>query len=300
MRVTEAQELWSPAATYLNTASYGLPPRPAWDALQCALEDWRGGRTSWEHWGIPGEEARASFARLVGVPVESVAIGPNVSTLVGLVAASIPDGSRVLAPDVEFTSELFPFLVQERRGVTHPPGPRSRAGGRDRAGRGRRRVQRRADGDGRGRGSRRHRRRSRRARRDDGRRRNTGSRLAADRREPIRRGRRPCVQVADVAARDGLHDDRARTAGRGRPTVGRLVRGRGSDGDLLRRASAPRDERPATRHVSRLVHVGGHGTGAGGDRRDRRRRDPRARPRACEQLPCRARPRAEQLRDRLL
>ena len=95
-----AQELWSPAATYLNTASYGLPPRPAWDALQSALEDWRGGRTSWEHWGIPGEEARASFARLVGMPVESVAIGPNVSTLVGLVAASIPDGSHVLAPEI--------------------------------------------------------------------------------------------------------------------------------------------------------------------------------------------------------
>ena len=118
MRVAEAQELWSPAATYLNTASYGLPPRQAWVALQSALEDWHGGRTSWEHWGIPGEEARASFARLVGVPVESVAIGPNVSTLVGLVAASIPGGSRVLAPDVEFTSELFPFLVQEHRGVT--------------------------------------------------------------------------------------------------------------------------------------------------------------------------------------
>lgn len=118
MRVAEAQELWSPAATYLNTASYGLPPRPAWDALQSALEDWHGGRTSWEHWGVPGEEARASFARLVGMPAESVAIGPNVSTLVGLVAASIPDGSRVLAPDVEFTSELFPFLVQEHRGVT--------------------------------------------------------------------------------------------------------------------------------------------------------------------------------------
>ena len=69
------QALWSPTGTYLNTASYGLPPRTAWDALQSALEDWRSGRTSWEHWGIPGEEARASFARLVGVPFETVAIG---------------------------------------------------------------------------------------------------------------------------------------------------------------------------------------------------------------------------------
>ncbi|HXG76517.1 MAG TPA: aminotransferase class V-fold PLP-dependent enzyme [Gaiellaceae bacterium] len=112
-----SQAPWTPAGTYLNTASYGLPPRPAWDALQAALEDWRDGRTSWEHWGVPGEEARASFARLVGVPVERVAIGSNVSTFVGLVAASLPDGARVLAPDVEFTSLLFPFLVQERRGV---------------------------------------------------------------------------------------------------------------------------------------------------------------------------------------
>jgi selenocysteine lyase/cysteine desulfurase len=118
LSLADAQALWTPAGTYLNTASYGLPPNGAWDALQGALEDWRGGRTSWEHWGVPGEEARASFARLVGAPIETVAIGPNVSTFVGQVAASIPDGSRVLAPDVEFTSLLFPFMVQEHRGVT--------------------------------------------------------------------------------------------------------------------------------------------------------------------------------------
>ncbi|MDH4339199.1 MAG: aminotransferase class V-fold PLP-dependent enzyme [Thermoleophilia bacterium] len=111
-------DLWEPAGTYLNTASYGLPPRPAWDALQEALDDWRGGRTSWEHWGTPGEEARASFARLVGVPPETVAIGATVSGLIGLIAASVPDGTRMLAPDVEFTSLLFPFLVQQHRGVS--------------------------------------------------------------------------------------------------------------------------------------------------------------------------------------
>jgi selenocysteine lyase/cysteine desulfurase len=118
LSIGDAQALWAPAGTYLNTASYGLPPQAAWEALQEALEDWRGGRTSWEHWGIPGEEARGSFARLVGAPLETVAIGPNVSSMVGVVASAIPDGARVLAPDVEFTSLLFPFLVQERRGVT--------------------------------------------------------------------------------------------------------------------------------------------------------------------------------------
>jgi selenocysteine lyase/cysteine desulfurase len=118
LAIEDAHALWAPAGTYLNTASYGLPPRQAQEALDAALADWRCGRTSWEHWGLPGEAARASYARLVGVPTDSVAIGPNVSSMVGVVASAIPDGARVLAPDVEFTSLLFPFLVQERRGVT--------------------------------------------------------------------------------------------------------------------------------------------------------------------------------------
>jgi selenocysteine lyase/cysteine desulfurase len=118
MSITDAQGLWEPEGTYLNTASYGLPPRPAWDALQAALDDWRTGRTSWEHWGEATEAARGSFARLIGVDPSSVAVGATVSGLVGLVASSIPDGSRVLAPDVEFTSTLFPFLVHAHRGVS--------------------------------------------------------------------------------------------------------------------------------------------------------------------------------------
>jgi selenocysteine lyase/cysteine desulfurase len=118
MEVAEAQALWSPAGTYLNTASYGLPPAPAWEALQSALDDWRTGRTSWEHWQEETDTARATFARLVGVAAEQVAVAANVSSLVGLVAASVPDGARVLTPDAEFTSAFFPFLAQAERGVT--------------------------------------------------------------------------------------------------------------------------------------------------------------------------------------
>ena len=118
LTVAAARELWDPAGTYLNTASFGLPPRPAWDALQAALDDWRTGRTSWEHWGESTEAARGSFARLIGVEPATVAVGSTVSGFVGLVAASLPDGARVVAPDVEFTSTLFPFLVEARRGVT--------------------------------------------------------------------------------------------------------------------------------------------------------------------------------------
>jgi selenocysteine lyase/cysteine desulfurase len=118
LSISEAREQWAPAGVYLNPASYGLPPREGFDALQVALADWHGGRTSWEHWGESTEGARTAFAAMVGVPATRVTIGATASQLVGLVAASLPDGARVIAPDIEFTSTLFPFLVQEHRGVT--------------------------------------------------------------------------------------------------------------------------------------------------------------------------------------
>jgi selenocysteine lyase/cysteine desulfurase len=117
VEIAEARRQWHPEGIWLNTASYGLPPDSAWEALQGVLEDWRGGRTSWEHWGEATEAARAAFATLVGVAPDAVATGATVSELVGLVAGSIPDGARVLAPDIDFTSVLFPFMVQARRGV---------------------------------------------------------------------------------------------------------------------------------------------------------------------------------------
>ncbi len=124
--LAEAQRLWDPAGPYLDTASYGLPPRPAFEELQAALADWRGGHTSWEHWGEATEGARAAFARLVDVPVDEVAVAATVSELVGLVAAWLPDHARVVAPEVEFTSLLFPFLAHADRGVEVVTAPAGR------------------------------------------------------------------------------------------------------------------------------------------------------------------------------
>jgi selenocysteine lyase/cysteine desulfurase len=115
--VAAAQALWRPETTYLNTASFGLPPEPAWDALQAALADWRGGRTSWEGWATATQTAREQFAALTHANVADVVVGANVSGLIGQVAAAVPDGTRVLAPEAEFTSLIFPFLAQAGRGV---------------------------------------------------------------------------------------------------------------------------------------------------------------------------------------
>jgi len=119
LTLAEAQAQFEPEPGWLNTASYGLPPRAAWDALQAMLADWRHGRTSWEHWDESTNRARASFARLVGVPVDQVAIGSVVSPFVGLLAASLPPGTQVLVPEGEFTSNLFPYLVQQQARRLH-------------------------------------------------------------------------------------------------------------------------------------------------------------------------------------
>lgn len=113
-----AATLWDPDPGYLNTSSYGLPPRPAWDALQQALSDWRTGRTSWEGWATAVDESRALFAGLVGADPATVATGASVSQLLAPVGAAIPDGATVLVPDVEFTSNVFPWAVHGGRGVT--------------------------------------------------------------------------------------------------------------------------------------------------------------------------------------
>ena len=111
-------DLWHPETVYLNTASFGLPPDPVWDALQTAQDDWRPGRVSWEHWTAVTGRARAQYATLVHADVDRVAVGATVSGLIAQVAAAIPDGSRVLSTEPEFVSLLFPFLAQAERGVT--------------------------------------------------------------------------------------------------------------------------------------------------------------------------------------
>jgi selenocysteine lyase/cysteine desulfurase len=115
--IATAQDLWKPEPGWLDTASYGLPPAPAWDALQNALDEWRRGVGSWEVWDESVGRARAAFARLVGVDPGRVAVGSIVSELMGVVAAALPDQARLVVPEVEFTSNLFPWLVQAERGV---------------------------------------------------------------------------------------------------------------------------------------------------------------------------------------
>ena len=106
------------AEGFLNSSTYGLPPQFMFDALQECLREWQAGTMDVPSFDDSVRAARAGYAALVGVPVESVAMAGTVSSALGLVAAAIPDGSRVATLPNEFTSTSFPFAAQASRGVT--------------------------------------------------------------------------------------------------------------------------------------------------------------------------------------
>ena len=71
--------------TYLDTATFGLPPRRSWAALQQALAQWRAGTADAVAYDLPLAAARSSYARLAGVDPSVVAVGSQVSVFAGLI-----------------------------------------------------------------------------------------------------------------------------------------------------------------------------------------------------------------------
>ena len=106
--------------TYLDSATYGLPPRPTIHVMQRALERWQSGTADWvNEWDVRGETCRVAYAQLLDVPAARVALVPSASVGVGLVAANLTDADEVVIPEDEFNSVLFPILVAARhRGVS--------------------------------------------------------------------------------------------------------------------------------------------------------------------------------------
>lgn len=103
---------------FLNSPTYGLPPQFLVEALHRCIADWQAGTMDAASFDEPVRLGRAGYAALAGVPVESVTFAGNVSAALGLVAAAVPDGSRVAVLKGEFTSTTFPFAAQAARGIT--------------------------------------------------------------------------------------------------------------------------------------------------------------------------------------
>jgi cysteine desulfurase/selenocysteine lyase len=102
---------------YLDHAGVGPLPAPAAKAVAEAARAFaaEGGLAE----PVQPQAVRAAAARLMGVPVSDVAFVKNTTEGLGFVANGLEwaEGDRVVVPDLEFPSVLYPWLALEERGV---------------------------------------------------------------------------------------------------------------------------------------------------------------------------------------
>lgn len=122
--IADLAALFRPQDVYLDTPTYGLPPDPVIEAMETALQRWRDGRATMAEYDTAVTRSRELAAAILGTDPSLIAVANQASVFVGLVASSLPDGANVVVPDGDFTSLLFPLLVQEHRGVTVRSVPR--------------------------------------------------------------------------------------------------------------------------------------------------------------------------------
>ena len=117
--LADIRSLFSPAPglVYLDTATYGLPPRPTVEALRRFIAAWSDGTGDWiADWDQPSDRCRTDFADLIGARPADIAGIPAASVGVGVVTSALQPGDEIVVPEDEFTSTLFPLLVASRRG----------------------------------------------------------------------------------------------------------------------------------------------------------------------------------------
>jgi selenocysteine lyase/cysteine desulfurase len=103
---------FAPKTTYLNTASIGIGPRRAAEALRRGVDTWADGTATFAETEAAIAAARETYARLTGVAAEHVAVGSTVTTHVGMIAAALPHGAEVILADGDFSSLVNPFATR--------------------------------------------------------------------------------------------------------------------------------------------------------------------------------------------
>jgi selenocysteine lyase/cysteine desulfurase len=106
---------------WLNCAGVGPGARPVTAALRKALVEWGEGTFDWMAWEARAEESRTRFAARIGADPRSVALLSTLSDAAATVAHALPplspgSAARVVVPEMEFRSNLFPWLALGERG----------------------------------------------------------------------------------------------------------------------------------------------------------------------------------------
>jgi selenocysteine lyase/cysteine desulfurase len=112
---------------YLDTATFAPGSQPARQAVETALAAWLDGSFDWVAAEKAGEDARRSFAALIGADEDEVSLNNAASTGAGVIAAQLPragQGENVVVGATEFTSNFLPWAGLSRSGyeVRHVPG----------------------------------------------------------------------------------------------------------------------------------------------------------------------------------
>ncbi|MBA8817410.1 selenocysteine lyase/cysteine desulfurase [Microbacterium halimionae] len=107
---TSARAQFSGGRGYLASCTVGLPTRGTREALIADLDSAAAGRPDLAAYTNAVEKSRRSFAQLVKVSPQHVAIGSQASVMTALVAAALPDHAEVLVAEGDFSSIVLPFV----------------------------------------------------------------------------------------------------------------------------------------------------------------------------------------------
>jgi cysteine desulfurase/selenocysteine lyase len=115
---------------YLNHAALApLPARTARAMVDHVTDVSNFGARNWKSWSTGYEDARRKAARLLGASPERIAFLPSTSHALNLVAQGVAwkAGDNVVGDDLEFPSNVYPWMNLAGRGVDYRIAP-SRAG----------------------------------------------------------------------------------------------------------------------------------------------------------------------------
>lgn len=109
--------------SWLATPSCAPPATPVLDAARAELDDWAAGDADWTERDRHAESCRRRFAELLTRPSDQVALVPSTAEAAATIARSVPADGRIVIGELEYRSNVYPWLAAERRGVTITPVP---------------------------------------------------------------------------------------------------------------------------------------------------------------------------------
>lgn len=105
---------------YFNHAALAPLPRRVFEAISGFAENARDrGAADWRRWYAGIESTRQAAARFIGARPEEIAFLPSTSWGLNLVAQAFPwkEGDNVVGDDMEFPSNVYPWMLLGSRGV---------------------------------------------------------------------------------------------------------------------------------------------------------------------------------------